>query len=619
MCGICGLLAPSGRPDPALVEQMNDALVHRGPDEGSIDAFGRCAFGHCRLRVIDLATGSQPVTNESGDVTAVFNGELYNFRELRAELAGHGVRGSGDTPVIPHLYEESGPGFVSRLEGMFAIALWDAGRERLVLARDRVGKKPLLWTRLPDGTLAFASELKALLRLPDVRRQVDPEALDAYLALQYVPSGTALRGIEKLPPGHLLVVENGSVRVERYWALEVQNESHSHSQVEWLERIRETVGAAVRRRLVADVPLGALLSGGIDSSIVVAEMARAGGRVRTFTVGFGDERYDERAYARAVAERYGTEHEEIVVEPDVTELLPRLARAFDEPLGDEAALPEFVVSELARKRVTVALTGDGGDEAFAGYERYAAVGLAGRIAVPGVGSAARLLRWAGRREPRSRANRAGRLLELGALPPSARYGRLMEVFPAELRAELWEPAFVPRPRPAWELLGPHDEGVAGLQRLDVSTYLPGDLLLKADIASMAHSLELRSPLLDHTVLELGLSLPTSLKIEGRSGKVALRRAYADALPTEVASRGKTGFGVPIARWFRSDLRPLAHDLLLGDSARARGQLRPQAVARLLEDHAAGRADHAHRLWCLLMLELWQREYVDAASPAAVAA
>ena len=350
------------------------------------------------------------------------------------------MRGAGDTPVIPHLYEESGPEFVSRLEGMFAIALWDAGRERLVLARDRVGKKPLLWTRLPDGTLAFASELKALLRLPALRREVDPEQLDAYLALQYVPPGTALRGVEKLPPGHLLVAENGSVRVERYWSLEPQEERLD--EVEWLERVRETVGEAVRRRLVADVPLGALLSGGIDSSIVVAEMARAGGRVRTFTVGFGDERYDERAYARAVAERYGTDHEEIVVEPDVTELLPRLARAFDEPLGDEAALPEFVVSELARQRVTVALTGDGGDEAFAGYERYAAVGLADRVSVPGVGTAARLLRWAGRREPRSRANRAGRLLELGALPAAERYGRLMEVFPAELRAELWEPEFV---------------------------------------------------------------------------------------------------------------------------------------------------------------------------------
>jgi asparagine synthase (glutamine-hydrolysing) len=613
MCGICGLLAPSGRPDATLVEQMVDALIHRGPDEGSVDTFGRCVLGHRRLRVIDLTTGSQPVGNESGYVTAVFNGELYNFRELRAELAGHEVRGSGDTPVIPHLYEESGAAFATRLEGMFAIALWDAARERLVLVRDRVGKKPLLWAQLPDGTLAFASELKALLRLPAVRREVDPEALDAYLALQYVPVGTALRGVEKLPPGHLLVAENGSVRVEPYWTLRVENENYSHSQDEWLERVRETVGTAVRRRLVADVPLGALLSGGIDSSIVVAEMARAGGNVRTFTVGFGDERYDERVYARAVAERYGTKHEEIVVEPDVTELLPRLARAFDEPLGDEAALPEFVVSELARQRVTVALTGDGGDEAFAGYERYAAVGLANRVSVPGIGTAARLLRWAGRREPRSRANRAGRLLELGALPAAARYGRLMEVFPAELRAELWEPEFVARPRPAWELLGPHEEGVAGLQRLDVGTYLPGDLLLKADIASMAHSLELRSPLLDHAVLELGVSLPAALKLDGRRGKVALRRAFADALPAEVAHRGKTGFGVPIARWFRDELRPLARDVLLDGTARSRGQLRPLVVTRLLDDHASGRADHAHRLWCLLMLELWQREHVDADS------
>jgi asparagine synthase (glutamine-hydrolysing) len=608
MCGICGLLAPSGRPDPALVEQMAEALVHRGPDEGSVDALGRCVLGHRRLRVVDLATGSQPVTNESGDVTAVFNGELYNFRELRAQLAGHEVPGSGDTPVIPHLYEESGPGFPSRLEGMFAIALWDAARERLVLARDRVGKKPLLWTQLPDGTLAFGSELRALLRLPTLRRKVDPEALDAYLALQYVPSGTALRGVEKLPPGHLLVAENGSVRVERYWSLEPREEGLD--EPEWLERVRDTVGRAVRSRLVADVPLGALLSGGVDSSIVVAEMARGGGRVRTFTVGFGDDRYDERDYARAVAARYGTEHEEIVVEPDVTELLPRLARAFDEPLGDEAALPELVVSELARQRVTVALTGDGGDEAFAGYERYAAVEIADRVSVPGAGTAAHLLRWAGRREPRSRANRAGRLLELGALPAVERYGRLMEVFPADLRAELWEPEFVARPRPAWELLGSPEEGISGLQRLDVRTYLPGDLLLKADIASMAHSLELRSPLLDHTVLELGVSLPAALKVEGRRGKVALRRAFADALPPEVARRGKTGFGVPIARWFRGELRPLARDVLLGETARARGQLRPQVVARLLDDHASGRADHAHRLWCLLMLELWQRQWVD---------
>jgi asparagine synthase (glutamine-hydrolysing) len=594
-----------------VVEAMNAALVHRGPDEGSVDAFGRCVLGNRRLQVIDLATGSQPVANEAGDVVAVFNGELYNFHELRADLAakGHEVRGTGDTPVIPHLYEEYGLGFAERLAGMFAIGLWDARAERLVLVRDRVGKKPLLWTRLADGSLAFASELKALARLPGLAREPDPAALDAYLALQYVPRGTALRGIEKLPPGHLLVAENGRERVERYWQLEPRAEPPS------LGDVREAVAAAVKRRLVADVPLGALLSGGIDSSIVVALMAQASsGPVKTFTVGFGDARYDERAFARAVAQRYGTEHEELLVEPDVAETLPRLAWAYDEPLGDEAALPTFLISEVARRHVTVALTGDGGDEAFAGYERYVAHGLAARVgAVPGTGAAGKLLRRLST-EPRSPATRAARFLEAASAPPAERYGRLMEVFPAALRAELWEPEFVRRPVPAAELLGPPPApSTAGLQRLDVASYLPGDLLLKADIASMAHSLELRSPFLDQEVLELGISLPDSLR--GRRGKEALRRAFAADLPPEIAGRRKTGFGVPLARLFRGELREIAGDVLLG--AQARGQLRPAAVERLLAEHASGRADHGHQLWCLLMLELWQQAYVDA--PVAVPA
>ncbi|MGH2997098.1 MAG: asparagine synthase (glutamine-hydrolyzing), partial [Gaiellaceae bacterium] len=377
MCGIAGLIARDGTPDPALVERMTAALVHRGPDDGSTDAFGRCVLGHRRLKVIDLDTGDQPVADESGEIVAVLNGELYNFRELRRELEAHEIRGTGDTPVIPHLYEEHGPRFVERLDGMFAIALWDARRERLVLARDRLGKKPLLWTTLPDGTLAFASELKALLRLPGLRRELDLAALDAYLALQYVPGGrTALRGVEKLPPGHVLVWERGRVEVTRYWEPSVARESLSDE--EWLERVRAVVGEAVRARLVADVPLGALLSGGIDSSIVVALIAQASAEpVRTFTVGFADERYDERPYARAVAARYGTRHEEIVLEPDAADVLPRLAWAYDEPLGDEAALPQFLICEAARRHVTVALGGDGGDESFAGYERYAAIGLAG--------------------------------------------------------------------------------------------------------------------------------------------------------------------------------------------------------------------------------------------------
>ncbi|MDX6469592.1 MAG: hypothetical protein QOF75_1395, partial [Gaiellaceae bacterium] len=371
MCGICGLYAPAGIPEPALVDGMRARIRHRGPDQGSTDAFGACVLGHQRLQVLDPELGYQPVTSEQGDVTAVFNGELYNFAELRRDLAakGHEVRGRGDTPVIPHLYEEYGPHFVDRLEGMFALALWDAGRGRLVLARDRLGKKPLAWTRLGDGTLAFASEVKALLALPGASREPDLAALDAYLALQYVPgTRTGLRGVHRLPPGTLLVAEGASERIERYWEPELTSDPQSDDV--WLERVRETVTDAVRKRLVADVPLGALLSGGIDSAIVVALMAQqSAAPVRTFTVGFGAERYDERPFARAVAERYATDHEEIVLEPDAAATLPRLAAAFDEPLGDEAALPLFLICEEALKHVTVALVGDGGDEAFAGYER----------------------------------------------------------------------------------------------------------------------------------------------------------------------------------------------------------------------------------------------------------
>src|SRR5918994_3309360 len=439
MCGICGLVAPrdAAAPDRAAVDAMLDALRHRGPDDGASTPLGRCVLGHRRLRVIDLETGEQPVTDETGEVVAVFNGELYNFQALREELAagGHQVPGTGDTPVIPHLYEEHGERFVERLHGMFALALWDGRRQKLVLARDRVGKKPLLWTRLADGTLAFASELKALALLPGVARKLDLAALDAFLALQYVPGpGTALRGVHKLPPGHVLVWERGTVTVERYWELEpVQAE---RSDEEWLELVRETVTAAVRRRLIADVPLGALLSGGIDSSVVVALMAEASSEpVRTFTIGFPDERYDERAYARAVAERYGTRHEELEVELDAEAVLPRLAWAFDEPLGDEAALPTLLISELAREHVTVALVGDGGDESFAGYERYVAHELAARVPrLPGVRALSSLV---ASRDPRSSARRAARFLEVAAAPANARYGRLMEVFPRELRQRLF--------------------------------------------------------------------------------------------------------------------------------------------------------------------------------------
>ncbi|HVM69432.1 MAG TPA: asparagine synthase (glutamine-hydrolyzing) [Gaiellaceae bacterium] len=622
MCGICGLIGPDGAPDAALADAMNAAIVHRGPDDGSVDVFGRCALAHRRLRVLDLETGFQPVANETGTVHAVFNGELYEFRRLREELAaqGHELRGTGDTVVLPHLYEEHGLGFAERLHGMYALALWDAPRERLVLVRDRLGKKPLLWTLLPDGALAFASELKALLRLPQLERRVDPAALDAYLALGYVPGPrTALAGVHKVPPGHLLVWEGGEPRVERYWAPRVDETERSDE--EWLALVRETVTAAVRRRLVADVPLGALLSGGMDSSVVVAAMAQASPEpVRTFSVGFRDPRYDERPLARAVAERWGTRHEELLLEPDATEVLPRLAEILDEPFADSSILPTHLVSELARRHVTVALAGDGGDESFGGYERYRAVALARaleRVPRPALGLAARGARAlpSGRTEMRSPAFRAARFLETAALDPAARYGRLMELFPAALRRELWADEVLAQlgaPAPAAELLGPpRAPGIRGLQLLDLETYLPGDLLVKADLASMAASLELRAPLLDHEVVELGLSLPDRLKASRTRGKLALRRAFAAELPPQVLDAPKRGFGVPIARWLREDLRELARDALLDDAARARGWFRPGAVERLLREHADGVVDHGARLWALLMLELWQRTHLDA--------
>ena len=599
-----------------------DAIRHRGPDHGAVGQWGRCTLGNRRLRVIDLTTGDQPVANEDGSIVAVFNGELYNFQRLREKLEqqGHRLGGTGDTPTIPHLYEEYGDRFVEHLDGMFAVALWDARRERLLLARDRFGKKPLLWTRLPGGSVAFASELKALLTFPGVRRDLNLERLDAYLSLGYVPGAeTAMNGIERLRPGCLLVAEQGEIRTERYWRLEARD-VEPRAEADWIEAVRDGVRDAVRKRLVSDVPLGALLSGGIDSSIVVAVMAQESREpVRTFSVGFEDRRYDERRFARLVSERYGTIHEELLLEPDAASLLPRLVEAYDEPFGDTSALPTFLVCEHARHFVTVALAGDGGDEIFGGYERYRAHALADRLdrlprfLTDGAARALRVIPSA-RTEQRSAAFRAARFLDTSGLDPAERYGQLMELFPPGLRSELWTDdalAEIGSPRTSGQLLGPpRAPGIAGLQLIDVETYLPDDLLFKADIASMAHSLELRAPFLDHHLAELALSLPDALKMQGSRGKIALRRAFAADLPAEILERGKAGFGVPVSRWFRDDLRETAADVLLDASTRRRGQFRADAVEHLLAAHSSGRADHGERIWGLLMLELWQRRYVD---------
>ena len=622
MCGICGAASTTSRAVSVdAVERGCAAIRHRGPDHGAVKNLGHCVLGYRRLRVIDLATGDQPVTNETGDVTVVFNGELYGFDALRRELLGNGheLQGTGDTPTLPHLYEEHGPRFAERLDGMFAIAVWDASRDRLVLVRDRFGKKPLLWTQLPNGDIAFASELKAILEFPGVPRRPGLLRLDAFLALGYVPgSETALDGIHRLPPGSMLVAEKGEIRIERYWAPTPR--PLGLTRAESIAAVRDAVVRAVQKRLVADVPLGALLSGGIDSSVVVAAMAQTSSTpVRTFSVGFDEERYDERRYARTVADHLGTTHEEILVEPDAASLLPRLAAAYDEPFGDTSALPTFLLCEHTKRFVTVALTGDGGDEVFGGYERYRAHALAQRLdLLPSATSAlgARLLRAlpGGRTEPRSPLFRAARFLETAGLDNTERYGQLMELFPVRLRESLWTPAAreeIGTLATAGRLLGPRPQpGITGLQLIDIATYLPGDILFKADIASMANSLELRSPLLDHDLAEIALGLPDELKLHRGTGKVALREAFAPDLPAAILARGKAGFGVPVGRWFRDDLRELATDLLLDTTASSRGLFRREGVAALLADHAAGRADHGERIWALVMLELWQRQYVE---------
>ncbi|GII78703.1 asparagine synthetase B [Sphaerisporangium rufum] len=626
MCGIAGIVG-AGPPDPELVRRMCAVIRHRGPDGEGFHTDGRAALGMRRLAVLDLVAGDQPVYSEDGQVVAVFNGELYNFAELRADLArrGHRLRGTGDSECLVHLYEEHGPDLVHRLRGMFAFAVWDRGRGRLLLARDRVGKKPLYW-RAGGGSIAFASELKSLACDPELRREIDPVALHHYLTLQYVPAPLSIyRGVRKLPPGHLLVWQDGAVSVRRYWELDRTPRPPGDPR-EAAARLRELLLESTRIRLVSDRPVGAFLSGGIDSSAVVAAMARqVSGPVRTFCIGFEDGRYDERHKARLVARRYGTDHHELVVTTDLLDVVPRLAWHFDEPFADSSAIPSFYVARLGREHVTVVLNGDGGDESFGGYQRYVLMGKAGLLpALPGplaalAGRAGDAITARGERTSRSR--RIGRLAQFAAEPPPRRYARLMAAFTQAQKMELYTGPL----RAAlagvdsYRLLedAAHRSGArTALDRtlsVDLATYLPGDLLVKVDITSMANSLEARSPFLDHRLMEWAAALPPRWKIRGGTTKALLRHALAPWLPAEVLRLPKQGFGVPLADWLRGPLREPAFDLLTDATARERGLFRPEVVRGMLHAHAAG-ADHAVRLWTLLQFELWHRAHAGRPAP-----
>jgi asparagine synthase (glutamine-hydrolysing) len=624
MCGIAGRWNfLSGAPvDPGAIRRMADLLAHRGPDADGLHVDGALGLGHRRLAIIDLSPGGrQPMTTADRRLWITYNGEIYNYRELRADLEarGHRFQSQSDTEVILAAYREHGVGCLTHLRGMFAFALWDSAERALFLARDRLGKKPLHYFVDRDG-IAFASEPKAFLADPAFKPEPDLEAISHYLTYQYVPSPlSAFRGLRKLPPAHYLLVRDGRVTVERYWRLRY-GEKRRLSEDEACEELRGRLREAVRLRLVSDVPLGAFLSGGVDSGAVVALMAQeTGAPVKTFSIGFDEKEYDELAYARLVARRYGTDHHEVVVRPNAVEIFPKLVWHYNEPFADSSAIPTYYLAEVTRRHVTVALNGDAGDENFAGYERYLANALAARtprVLRRTLAGAARLVPGGGK--PRGLRARGKRFLEALAEPSERRYVRWMSHFHDALKAELCTGEFL-------EAAGRADAGTVLLRAfaasdapdlidrtldVDVNNYLPDDLLVKVDIATMAHSLEGRSPLLDHRLMEFCASLPSHMKLRGRVKKYIFKRAVRDLLPPEIVDRPKMGFGVPLDHWFRRELRDMAYDLLTGPRARARGYFRPETVERLLGEHVQGGRSWHYQLWNLLMLELWHRMFID---------
>ncbi len=639
MCGICGAAwTDPGRTlsDDAL-KAMSDALVHRGPDDSGVYRDDHAALGFRRLSIVDLAGGHQPLSNEDGSVWTVFNGEVYNFPALRhrLEARGHTLRSSGDTEVLVHLYEDEGPDFVKRLRGMFALAIWDAPKRRLVLARDRLGQKPLVY-RVDGSRLTFASELKALLTLPeaDLPRRVNPLALDRYLTYGYIPHpATILEGVYKLPPAHVAVWQDGRLTLDRYWNPDWDAEVDG-DPTDDAEKLRETLGDAVREQMVADVPLGAFLSGGVDSTIIVGLMQRASDRpVQTFSIGFDDPAFDETRYAEMAASFLHTDHHTFIIEPKAWETLPGLADHFDEPFADSSALPTWHVAKETRKHVTVALTGDAGDELFAGYDRYRAVAVAAMLdRLPNGprrflgGPIARAIPTSVKAKTRLR--KVKRMLEGIGEPSETRYLRWVEMFDESARASLYSDDFVDQLARAGDadpegadprsvlarafLAAPKRDPVTQAMVADLLTYLPGDLLVKVDIASMAHSLECRGPFLDHRVVELALAMPLrrKLRLQGGRSKVVLKEAFADLIPPAIRTRPKMGFGVPLDRWFRGELKDELRAVLLDPVALGRGIFRPEAIERMIEEHVDSRRDHAYKLWALLMLELWFRRYMD---------
>ncbi len=626
MCGICGLSFHSSEQfvHESLLRQMCSTIVHRGPDDEGVYACRNFGLGMRRLSIIDLSGGHQPQFNEDRTVSIVFNGEIYNYQMLRQELIkrGHKFQTDSDTESILHAYEEYGIDCLQHLNGMFGFAIYDQNEEKLFLARDRVGIKPLYYY-LDDRVFAFGSELKAILQIPNIDKTVDLEAVNLFLTYEYIPSPFSIfKKIRKLPPGHFLIYQDNNIQVRKYW--DIDCEPTSQSQKDYEEELRVTLRDAVKLRLISDVPLGAFLSGGIDSSTIVGLMAGIMDRpVKTFSIGFEDQSYNELNYARAVAKKYETEHTEFIIQPDAVDLVDKLVYHLDEPLGDFSIFPTYLVSKMAREYVTVILSGDGGDELFAGYETYVANKIARPLSlVPQFIRKGVLKPLVDLLPPQEQKkgviNKAKRFVEGATYPDDLQHVRWMIFLSALDRHQMFVPdvAHMVNGQSSYEFIRHYFRQSAGMDRLnqqnfvDFKTYLVDNILVKVDRMSMATSLEARVPFLDHRVAELSFRMPGELKLRGKETKYILKRAMRDILPEEILYRDKQGFSIPIKNWLRKELRPMLTDVLSPEHLKSQGIFSPTFVSQLVNEHLQGKENHSHRLWALMMFEMWFDKFAN---------
>jgi asparagine synthase (glutamine-hydrolysing) len=625
MCGIAGFINTQAKPGAereALLDAMCRIITHRGPDEQGMMVDDHAALGMRRLSIIDLKTGQQPIYDESGNLVIVFNGEIYNYREVKAELEtrGHRFKTNSDTETIVHAYEEFGADCLQHLRGMFAFAIWNKARKELFIARDRVGKKPLYYSVLDDGELVFGSELKVLLTHGGVKREIDLGALDAYLSFGYIPDPMCIfKNVQKLGAGHYLIWRDGKVETHGYWDFEYKENTGSKKEEDYVEELRELIKDAVNVRLISEVPLGAFLSGGVDSSAIVGNMARLSDQpVKTFSIGFNEDSFNELKYARVTAEHFGTEHHEFIVTPDLCDIVDELVWHFDEPFADSSALPTYMVSKMAREYVTVVLSGDGGDELFGGYTRYVTDKKRAGLAQLPKAIRAGLLQPVSRMLPHNAPGK--NYLYNVSLDPVDRYIDNISHFSARHKKSLYSAGLKQNmngsSNAGEELFRRFASGVETgeaidkLLYLDSKTYLPGDILTKVDRMSMAASLEARVPLLDHKLIEFVTRIPAELKLNGLETKYIFKRAMQGLVPESILHRPKQGFGVPINEWINLQLRERIREDLLEKRTLDRGYFEPGYIKLLLDEHGRGRRDHSHSLWILWMLELWHRRYID---------